>query len=126
MKKKDEHPMMAQDSLCKYMYDIFVKKEYSYLHLLTGKVKLDQLPLPMCFETSVKQAFPNPEGRPYTGFHQSNTCIEKKQFPLVNSIKNYLALVVYIYIYVVLCSILKNGNSFVRFLFIFFLVLKLV
>jgi len=71
MKKKDEHPTMAQESLCKYMYDIFVKKEYSYLHSLTGKVKLDQLPLPMCFETSVKQAFPNPEGRPYTGFQQT-------------------------------------------------------
>jgi len=41
MKKKEECPMMAQESLCKYMYGIFVKKEYSYLHLLTGQVKLD-------------------------------------------------------------------------------------
>ena len=37
MKKKDEHPTMAQESLCKYMYDIFVKKEYSYLHSLTSE-----------------------------------------------------------------------------------------
>ncbi len=29
--------MMGQDSLCKYMYDMFVKKEYSYLHSLTGQ-----------------------------------------------------------------------------------------
>jgi len=77
MMKKEEHPTMAQESLRKYMYDIFVKKEYSYLHSLTGKVKLDQLPLPMCFETSVKQAFPNPEGRPYTGFHRTRASSEK-------------------------------------------------
>ena len=96
MKKKEEHPTMAQESLCKYMYAIFVKKEYSYLHLLTGQVKLDQLPLPMCFETSVKQAFPNPEGRPYTGFRQ--TCASYKKIPLVNSLKIYLALLKIIYI----------------------------
>jgi len=89
--------MMAQKSLRKYMYDIFVKKEYSYLRSLTGKVKLDRLPLPLCFETSVKQAFPNPEGLPYTGFQR--TRVSKKKFPLVNSIKIYLALLVYIYIY---------------------------
>jgi len=45
---------------------IFVKKEYSYLCSLTGKHVLDQLPLPLCFETSEKQAFPNLDGRPYT------------------------------------------------------------
>ena len=75
-KQKDEHPTMAQKSLRKYMYDIFVKKEYSYLRSLTGKVKLDRLPLPLCFETSVKQAFPNPEGLPYTGFQR--TRVSKK------------------------------------------------
>jgi len=32
-KKKDEFSMMAQDSLCKYMYNIFAKKEYDYLVL---------------------------------------------------------------------------------------------
>jgi len=75
-KQKDEHPMMGQDSLRKYMYDMFVKKEYSYLHSLMGQARLDRLPLPMCFESSVKQAFPNPEGRLYTGFQQ--TCVSKK------------------------------------------------
>jgi len=35
--KKEDYPMTAQDSHRKYMYDIFVKKEYSYLCLLTGK-----------------------------------------------------------------------------------------
>ena len=76
-KQKDEHPTMAQKSLRKYMYDIFVKKEYSYLRSLTGKVKLDRLPLPLCFEMSVKQAFPNPEGLPYTGFQR--TRVSKKK-----------------------------------------------
>ena len=40
-KQKDEHPMMEQDSLCKYMYDMFIKKEYSNLRSLTGQVRLD-------------------------------------------------------------------------------------
>jgi len=77
-KEKEEFPMMAHDTLCKYRYDIFVKEEYSYLFLLTGKHALDQLPLQMCFETSVKQAFSNPEGRPYTSFQQTGASSKKK------------------------------------------------
>jgi len=77
MKEKEEHPTMEQDALRKYMYDNFVKKEYHYLRSLTGKVALDRLPLPMCFESSVKQAFPNPEGRPYTGFHCTRASSKK-------------------------------------------------
>ena len=97
MRKKEEDPMMAQDSLCKYMYDFFIKKEYSYLCSLTGKHTLARLPLPMCFEKSVKQAFPNPEGRPYTGFQRTRA--SNKKMLLVNSIKIYLALLKIIYIF---------------------------
>ncbi len=75
-KQKDEHPTMEHDTLRKYMYDNFVRKEYSYLRSLTGKVKLNRLPLPLCFETSVKQAFPNPEGLPYTGFQRTRVSKE--------------------------------------------------
>jgi len=58
------------------LYDEFVDKEYSYLHTMTGCPGIAQLPLPWCYETRIKQAFPNPEGRPYTGFKQ--TCASSK------------------------------------------------
>jgi len=96
MKEKEEHPMMGQDSLRKYMYNMFIKKEYSYLRSLTGQARLDRLPLPMCFELSVKQAFPNPEGRLYTGFHRTRASSKKNS--ISEQYKNLLSLTsIYIY-----------------------------
>jgi len=71
--RHNKFPYLKNVNLRKFMYDKYFEREFTYLHGMMGLDKLPRIPLPWCFETAVKKAFPD---KTYKGFVRTS-CNQK-------------------------------------------------